>query len=84
MCEVLEQVKEIEKRRQLQNPKLFNTTNGITTNQNDTSQPSNGYRQLPIIPDMIEILSEQRAPIRKNIVDGIYENADQYLDVRLH
>lgn len=32
---------------------------------------------------MIEILSEQRAPIRKNIVDGAYENADQYLDVRL-
>ena len=84
MCEVLEQVKEIEKRRQLQNPKLFKTTNGLTTNEHDVSQSSSHYRQLPIIPDVIEILSEQRTPIRKNIVDGIYENAEQYLDVRLN
>ena len=47
------------------------------------SQPPNNYRQLPIIPDLTELLSEQRPYLRKNIVDGIYENADQYLDVRL-
>ena len=53
-----------------------------TTTQNDIGQPPNHYRQLPIVPDVMEILSEQRPYLRKNIVDGIYENAQQYLDVR--
>ncbi|CAF4369011.1 unnamed protein product [Rotaria sp. Silwood2] len=76
LVEVLQQVKEIEKRQELLNPKTSNTTI-----QNNIGQPPDHYRQLPIIPDVMEILSEQRTYLRKNIVDGIYENAEQYLDI---
>ncbi len=69
--EVLERVKEIEKRKQ-------------TTIQNDIGQPPDDYRQLSIVPNLEEILSQQRPYLRKNIVDGIYENAEQYLDVRFN
>ena len=54
----------------------------MTAIQNDIGQPPNHYRQLPIVPDVMEILSEQRPYLRKNIIDGIYANAEQYLDVR--
>lgn len=45
------------------------------------SQPPNDYRRLPIIPNLVELLAENKPYLRKNIVDGIYEDADQYLDV---
>ncbi|CAF1167216.1 unnamed protein product [Rotaria sordida] len=70
--QVLERVKDIEK---------VYTTNKITTMQNDIGQPPNDYRQLHIVPDLMELLSEQRQYLRKNIVDGVYENAEQYLDI---
>ncbi len=56
----------------------------MTTIDNDIDQPPNNYRQLPIVPNLIELLSEDKTYLRKNIVDGIYENAEQYLDVRLN
>lgn len=46
--------------------------------------PPNHYRHIPVVPDVTEILSEHRSYLRKNIVDGTYENAEQYLDVRFN
>ncbi|CAF2793462.1 unnamed protein product [Rotaria sp. Silwood2] len=69
--QVLERVKDTEK--------LY-TTNKFTT-QHYIGQPPNNYRKLHIVPDLTELLSEQRPYLRKNIVDGIYENAEQYLDI---
>ncbi|CAF3694346.1 unnamed protein product [Rotaria sp. Silwood1] len=83
--EVLEEVKNIENRQkqkqELLNANFFNTTNMIATIQNDSNQPSDDYHQLSVVPNLTEILSEQRPYLRKNIVDGIYENAQQYLDI---
>lgn len=36
---------------------------------------------LPIVPDVREILSEQRAYLRENIVNGVYQDPLHYLDV---
>ncbi|CAF0927851.1 unnamed protein product [Adineta steineri] len=76
--EVLERVKEIEKRQELLNPKA---SKKITTIQNNIGQPPNDFRLLSIVPDIMEILSDERPYLRKNIVNGIYENAKQYLDI---
>ena len=75
--EVLERVKAIE------NPKQRNENISNTTIENNLSQPFGDYRQLPIVPNVTEILSDRSVGLRKNIIDGSYDNAEQYLDVRL-
>ena len=63
------------------NENLCRDSKMITANKH-TSQLPEDYRRLPIVPDLLELLCGERPYIRKNIVDGVYENADQYLDVR--
>ncbi len=46
--------------------------------------PPDDYRQLPIVPDVREILSEQKTYLRENIVDGIYDDSEHYLDVNIN
>ncbi|CAF1076922.1 unnamed protein product [Adineta ricciae] len=75
---VLERIKEIEKRRELLNPKSLTT---VTTNENNFDQPPDDYRQLPIVPSINEIRLEKRPYLRKNIIDGIYESAKHYIDI---
>ena len=76
-------MKEVEQRKQeLLNHKSSATTHQLTDNQNGHWHPLNQYRRLPIVPSVMEILSEQRPYLRENIVDGSYENAEHYLDVR--
>ena len=80
---MLERIKEVEQRTQdLLNTTSSATTNKLPDNSTDFWQPLNDIRQLPIVPSVMEILSEQRPYLRKNIVDGSYENPEQYLDVR--
>lgn len=77
--QVLEEIKRIEQRQQ---PKQGFQT--MTPIQNNISQSFNDYRQLSIVPDLAEILCCERPYLRKNITDGIYEDAEQYLDVGLN
>ncbi|UJR19289.1 hypothetical protein I4U23_022418 [Adineta vaga] len=65
--EVLERRQEIEKKEEI-----------IISN---IGQPPNNYRQLSIVPDIRELLSDERPYLRKNIINGVYENAQQYLDI---
>ncbi|CAF0779112.1 unnamed protein product [Rotaria sordida] len=82
--EVLERVNEIDHRKQLyQQSKIKNTTT-TTTNHieyEDNPPPPDDYRQLQIVPDVREILSEKRTYLRENIVDGVYKDPQHYLDI---
>jgi hypothetical protein len=78
--EVLERVKEIDGRKQ-QQLKLRTKTTTTNNIQHDIGPPPDNYRLLPIVPDVTEILSEQRTYLRQNIVDGVYEDPQHYLDV---
>lgn len=49
----------------------------------DVGAPPDDYRLLPVVPDVSEILSEERVYLRKNIVNGVYEDAQHYLDVSI-
>jgi hypothetical protein len=44
------------------------------------AEPLDDFRQLSIIPDLHTIL-EVPSDFRKNIIDGVYEDARHYLDV---
>jgi hypothetical protein len=61
------------------------TKNTTTTSniQHDVGPPPDDYRLLPIVPDVTEILSEQVTYLRRNIVDGVYEDPQHYLDVSI-
>lgn len=50
-------------------------------NEQEIRPPPDDYRQLPIIPSVTEILSEQKTYLRQNIVDGVYNSPEHYLDV---
>ncbi|CAF0975352.1 unnamed protein product [Rotaria sordida] len=78
--EVLQRIKQIEQREQ-KRQELLNLTNCKTIIKYDINQPPENYRHLSIVPTVKEILSEQQTYLRKNIVDGVYENAEQYLDI---
>ena len=78
---MLERVEEIESRRaQQRTPQSTTNTNII---EQDTVPPPDDYQLLPIVPDVREILSEQRTYLRRNIVDGAYEDSRHYLDVSI-
>jgi hypothetical protein len=87
LADVLERVKEIEdrKRRKQPQPKpkdaTTTTTATTTTSQRDVGLPPDDYRELAIVPDVQEILSEQRTYLRENIVSGAYQDPKHYLDV---
>ncbi|CAF2702168.1 unnamed protein product [Rotaria sp. Silwood2] len=74
--EVLERLKEIENRRQPKKQKVNHNMGN-----NDNTPPLDDYRQLNIVPDIKEILSETTTYLRKNIIDGVYDNPHQYLDI---
>ncbi|CAM4958751.1 unnamed protein product [Rotaria socialis] len=74
--EVLERMKEIKDRQQ---PKKQKTNHNM--DYEDKNPPPDDYRQLNIVPDVKEILSGTATYLRKNIVDGVYDNPRQYLDI---
>ena len=45
-------------------------------------KPPNDFRDIPICPTSKEITSQERPPIRKNILKGRYDDAEHYLDVQ--
>ncbi|UJR33622.1 hypothetical protein I4U23_021057 [Adineta vaga] len=82
--EVVERVNDLEYRKREKERLLKEKSTTTTTNQpitSDLGPPPNDYRLLPIIPNVMEILSEKGAYLRPNIVDGVYEDAQQYLDI---
>ncbi len=84
--EVLERVQDIDYRKN-QQQQLLSKEKTTTNNNNiqyDVGPPPDDYRLLPIVPGVTEILSEQQTYLRKNIVDGVYEDPQQYLDVNTH
>ncbi len=84
--EVVDRVKEIEQRKKQQQKQLTKAKNNPTTThdtQHDVGPPPDNYRDLPIVPDVREILSEQPTYLRQNIVDGVYEDPQHYLDVSI-
>lgn len=40
------------------------------------------FRQLPIIPHIDELISDERSVLYPNIINGKYDTLDQYLNVR--
>lgn len=48
---------------------------------NSIRPPPDDYRQLPIVPDVDEIRFERNPFLRPNVVKGIYNNPEHYLDV---
>lgn len=69
---------------QVTDSKQKSIINGVTNVDSYIDVPSYGYRQLPVVPGLEELLSEETPYLPKNIVAGSYENAEQYLDVRFY
>ena len=72
-------MREIESRRAPQ--RTIQTTTNVA--EQDMTPPPDDYQLLPIVPDVREILSEQPPYLRRNIVDGAYEDPRHYLDVSI-
>ena len=49
---------------------------------NDDVNPPEHFRWLTVVPTQEDILSEGRPFLRRNKIDGSYEDADHYLDVQ--
>jgi hypothetical protein len=88
--EVLERASAIDQRRQYQEQQqqqqqqqqqAAQTTNSVRPIPYDVGPPPDDYQLLPIVPSVTEILSEEQSYLRRNIVDGVYEDARHYLDV---
>ena len=82
--EVLERVQEIEKRAEESRKQKQAQANGhrnTYTMRHETDLPPDNYRELSIIPDVREILSEKKPYLRANIVNGKYDSPEHYLDV---
>ncbi len=47
-----------------------------------TGPPPEDFRELDIFPTKQDILEIQKPYLRKNIVDGTYEDTEHYLDVQ--
>ncbi|XP_033626044.1 NFX1-type zinc finger-containing protein 1-like [Asterias rubens] len=45
-------------------------------------QPPNNFREIPIIPDSLEIQKPTKPFLRKNILKGRYQDVEHYLDVQ--
>ena len=79
-------MQEIEKRaeqtRKQQQAQAKRNTN-VHTMRHETDLPPDNYRELSIIPDVREILSEKKPYLRANIVNGKYDSPEHYLDVIL-
>ena len=76
--EVLARVVEIEKPNRPLHIKPI-----TTTTQFDDDTESDDYRQLPIVPNVQEILWGDRPVLQKNIIDGTYNDSQHYLDVSI-
>ena len=49
---------------------------------NDDANPSEDFRWLPVVPTQGDILSGERPFLRRNKIDGSYNDAEHYLDVQ--
>jgi len=49
---------------------------------NDDVDPPNSFRWLSVVPTQEDILSEGRPFLRRNKIDGSYNDAEHYLDVQ--
>ena len=49
---------------------------------NDAENPPDDFRSLSVVPTQADILTGERPFLRRNIVDGSYNNAEHYLDVQ--
>nr|CAD7408893.1 unnamed protein product [Timema poppensis] len=52
----------------------------VITSQNDP--PPNNFRNISVYPTPDDVLSEEKAFIRPNIVEGAYQSVEHYLDVQ--
>ncbi|CAF3403136.1 unnamed protein product [Rotaria socialis] len=88
LADVLELVNDVDRRKCYRQQSVTitkNTTDSTTTNQRSVEHnedpPPDDYRQLQIVPDVNEILSEKKTYLRKNIINGVYESPQHYLDI---
>ncbi|CAF0978486.1 unnamed protein product [Adineta steineri] len=83
--EVLEQIEAINYRKkqkqELLKAKITTTTNNNNNIEDNINPPPDDYRLLPIIPNVTEILSERKPYLRRNIINGVYEDPQHYLDI---
>ena len=49
---------------------------------NDAENPPDDFRSLSVVPTQADILTGERPFLRRNKVDGSYNNAEHYLDVQ--
>ncbi|CAF0725958.1 unnamed protein product [Adineta steineri] len=84
--EVLEQIEAINYRKKQKQELLKAKMPTTATNNNNNIEenidpPPDDYRLLPIIPNVTEILSERKPYLRRNIINGVYEDPQHYLDI---
>ncbi|CAF1425706.1 unnamed protein product, partial [Adineta steineri] len=74
--EVLKRKTEIELPNQSMEIETITTKNPF---DNDTELDN--YQELPIVPKLEELLSRSRPILQKNIIDGVYDNPQHYLNI---
>ncbi|XP_033114470.1 NFX1-type zinc finger-containing protein 1-like [Anneissia japonica] len=77
--ELKEFVKEVEK---TQGEKVKPATRRKINNIDDDIPPPNNFRDIPIFPTLEDLTMDKIPFLRKNKLDGSYDNADHYLDVQ--
>ena len=62
---------------------MFDIANVFLFEQIDiVGSPPEDFRELTIVPHRDDIFTEKKPFLRKNLVQGAYENLDHYLDVQ--
>ena len=54
----------------------------VSVVMNDAENPPDDFRSLSVVPTQADILTGERPFLRRNKVDGSYNNAEHYLDVQ--
>ncbi|RWR99588.1 NFX1-type zinc finger-containing protein 1-like protein, partial [Dinothrombium tinctorium] len=60
----------------------FNCIMDSKKKDGEISKPPNDFRSISIIPTYDDIHSEEKPFLRKNLINGMYEDVDHYLDVQ--
>ena len=61
---------------------LLTIVHPILVALNDAENPPDDFRSLSVVPTQEDILTAERPFLRRNKVDGSYNNAEHYLDVQ--
>ena len=61
---------------------LLNIFHPFLVALNDAENPPDNFRLLSVVPTQADILTTEKPFLRRNKVDGSYNNAEHYLDVQ--